>query len=1479
MTVTDGVGINIWVDWNIDGDFDDSGEKVYASGSYKSAGTYTGSFSVPAGASIGSTRMRIRLDWNSTNPAICGSISRGETEDYTFVVTAATPMSYTSSTTTQTVTSPVAPFSTAQQIVVVQVVTSGASSPLSATSFSFNTNGSTAPLTDIICANLYFTGTTNSFSTAFSFGSTVSQPNGNFSFTDSYTLGQGTNYFWLTYDVPLSATIDNILDAECTALTVAGSNYTPTITNPGSGRPIANTYLHNNNTAVSSCSGAYYDDGGLTGTYAQNTSYTKTFIPDAGKYMRIAFSAFSTEATNDPLKIYDGPTTASTLMGTWSGSTSPGTKTATTAGGELTVNFVSDNFVNTYPGWEATISCVSLPPNCANYTSPANGATNQATNSSIVWTAPATDASHNPATSYKLYFGTDAAATNIHNGTDIGNVLSWGTLLNTSTTYYWKIVPVNRSGDAIGCSSIYAFTTAATQTMTNVTVCASGCDFTSIKSAYDASTTATPYVITIKTGYAGETYPIAFNNANAVPSFRNSANTITIRPDAGFTYTYGGAANKVLEFSGGAKHIIIDGRQGGTGTANSFIFQNTSTTLPVINFTGDNSYNTIQYCKIQGRNQSNGIVDLRSPSGSGIRNITLDNNEISPNGGNPTDGIYCEGTAALKNTNIVISNNKIYDIWADVAYASHGIYFGANDFNSACSVSGNSVYFTSSKTPSANHTKWYGIVVTGDNHTISNNYVGGTAASCGGTALTISGTKENQMYGIVLKGSSASSTSVVYGNTVSNIALSTQHRSMDQLTNRTASSGYQSLAGIVIQEGSATVSNNTVGGTSAGNITVINTNTTNPASVNDGTNWGYSTELVGIAYYSKLGTINNSGNAIQGLWCYPSSTATTNLNSRVIGILACTDNSTNSGYTHRITNNTIGGPGGLKSGNATTSDGFIIGIYSGTGRGSIYINNNNVSNLWVNSTGDYGFLRGIHNNAGLLAEIENNQVSNLVCSANNHFGAGGDNRNRSVIGIMCDNDGGFLDHFFVNKNSIYDLRSTAASASVYLIGLYYRHAAAPVYGRVFGNKIYSINASSTDLTSKLVGVWAYGQNTITYNNMVVLGSNISAADGASCPGTPANTGGYELIGLENYYGKNEYYYNSIHITGTSGIGASNSYAYKYTNNVPDALSRVFKNNIFSNVRSSTAGTAKHYAFSVNANDISYTSNYNYFYVSGTNGVLFDHNSTDRTTVAAWTAASGKDANSGGGSATANDPLFVSSNTCDCDLNITNTLSPVVGGGTTSGVPSYILDDYFGSSRGVSNDIGAAVVGGTLPIELLVFTGKVEGNVVLLKWITASEINNDFFTVEHSFDGQNFSPIATVYGAGNSNHTLHYQTLHNNPMQSINYYRLKQTDFNGAYTYSNTIEVSFAQKDFPVQVYPNPFNNRLIVSLDEEESEIEITIFNMLGEVVYQKKSLSGGSIFEIEIGATHADGIYIMQVQNALTCRTFKLIRQSSRKQ
>ena len=152
------------------------------------------------------------------------------------------PMSYVSSTTTQTVVTNVSINSSNQQVIGIQVVTTGTITPLNVTSFSLNTNGTTN-VADITNAKIFYTGTSATFATTMQFGTTVPAPAGSYNVTGTQVLAEGTNYFWLTYDIPCVATVGNIVDAECTSITVGGVPQTPTVTDPGTGRTIFNGLL------------------------------------------------------------------------------------------------------------------------------------------------------------------------------------------------------------------------------------------------------------------------------------------------------------------------------------------------------------------------------------------------------------------------------------------------------------------------------------------------------------------------------------------------------------------------------------------------------------------------------------------------------------------------------------------------------------------------------------------------------------------------------------------------------------------------------------------------------------------------------------------------------------------------------------------------------------------------------------------------------------------------------------------------------------------------------------------------------------------------------------------------------------------------------------------------------------------------------------------------------------------------------------
>jgi hypothetical protein len=118
-------------------------------------------------------------------------------------------------------------------------------------------------------------------------------------------------------------------------------------------------------------------------------------------------------------------------------------------------------FVGGYSGatgnYSLTVSCViPTPPNCSVYTAPTNGSVLSCATANLTWDVPVGGGTP---TQYLLFFGTNAAATNINNGTNIGNVLSYTPpSLLANTTYYWKIVPQNGAGSATGCPT-FSFTT------------------------------------------------------------------------------------------------------------------------------------------------------------------------------------------------------------------------------------------------------------------------------------------------------------------------------------------------------------------------------------------------------------------------------------------------------------------------------------------------------------------------------------------------------------------------------------------------------------------------------------------------------------------------------------------------------------------------------------------------------------------------------------------------------------------------------------------------------------------------------------------------------------------------------------------------------------------------------------------------------------------------------------------------------------
>ena len=172
----------------------------------------------------------------------------------------------------------------------------------------------------------------------------------------------------------------------------------------------------------------------------------------------------------------------------------------------------------------------------------------------------------------------------------------------------------------------------------------------------------------------------------------------------------------------------------------------------------------------------------------------------------------------------------------------------------------------------------------------------------------------------------------------------------------------------------------------------------------------------------------------------------------------------------------------------------------------------------------------------------------------------------------------------------------------------------------------------------------------------------------------------------------------------------------------------------------------------------------------------------------------------------------------------------------------------------------------LPIELISFTATKNENVVDLKWVTASEINNDYFTVERSSDGINFEPILTQNGAGNSSSILNYSDVDRNPINGVSYYRLKQTDYDGKYEYSDVISISFSNEN-EFLIYPNPSNGNFYIS--NNDSNGQLTVYDASGKIVYSKNITNTTEAIELQ---NVSPGLYVVEFKSSTNIKKASII-------
>jgi hypothetical protein len=348
-------------------------------------------------------------------------------------------------------------------------------------------------------------------------------------------------------------------------------------------------------------------------------------------------------------------------------------------------------------------------------------------------------------------------------------------------------------------------------------------------------------------------------------------------------------------------------------------------------------------------------------------------------------------------------------------------------------------------------------------------------------------------------------------------------------------------------------------------------------------------------------------------------------------------------------------------------------------------------------------------------------------------------------------------------------------------------------------------------------------------------------------------------GIQLWYVNNsKIYYNTVYLfgngTGTTTNGSAALYISHSCTNVES------KNNILVNTRDESPYFATA-IYDYTASNL--TSDYNDLYSSNK---LVKIGATNYNTLAEW-QATGKDINS-----VSKLVNFVSA----IDLHLTGLSN---GDIDLIGTPiAGITTDIDGDTRNAFYPYkGADEASAPLPVELTSFTVQAENQRVILKWITATELNKNGFEVQRKVAESEFATIGFVRGEGTTTNQKEYSYVDKELNDGKYYYRLKQIDYNGAYEYTNAIEVDVRSlNEYTLeQNFPNPFNPTTTIGyVLREKTTAKLILLNAIGEevaVLVNEEQDKG--FHKVEFNAANlASGGYFYQLKAGDFVQTRKMI-------
>ena len=772
------------------------------------------------------------------------------------------------------------------------------------------------------------------------------------------------------------------------------------------------------------------------------------------------------------------------------------------------------------------------------------------------WTNNATNDLH-----YAIYRSTDGGSTYSYYDTLAPNSTSFTAYpLTINTSYKWQVCAITDGGLSFSVGGTQGTNDGLLSGTYSVGPTGTFTDLTAALDSIRSEGIVGPVVFELQSNYtsSGETFPVALLDSN----WASATNTITIRPAAGATGLSITSSNSTgtIEFNK-ANYFTIDGRPGGTGSSVGLVISNASTSGYAVEFTSMSLHNTLEYCDLQGANtnqNSGGVVEFVGAATDQYGNSNTKGNQdnvlthcnIHDGSSTPANGINLSGLSGLPDSNTTISYNNIYNFFTASNNFSNGIYVPG--FVENLNVIGNSFYQTAPRTASASQTMT-GVDLNGSGIspvTIDSNYIGGSAAEAGGSALTLGPTSQSvDFFGIEVN--SSPTIGHIENNTIKNISLST------------GSTDGPTFAGVMIYSAdSSYVIGDTVGSdTGTSSITMTSSN-------NNG--------LQGIATWSGSNTIDY--NIVGSI---TTSVTSGSVHSYLYGIAVST-----TGELATISGNTVGSvvtPNSIdQSSSSTASFEPVAGIYYGP-NGTATITKNTIAHITNSFAGssEYAQLFGITfggyaGTSATPAIVDSNTVEDLTAPNQDPYSG----INASIIGISC--PVGY--NFTMLGNSVDSLVNTASSASVNVIGIFTSTSASGT-NTVGENRVANLILSSSSTSAAITGLWAAAGKVQYQNNMISVG------DGLTTP--------YQIFGIRDTStsGTNNYYFNSVLVSGTGvGTTATNTYAF-YRQSTPASTT---EDNLFINNRSNASTGGSHYAAYV-ANTSGLTADFNDYYAGGTGG--------------------------------------------------------------------------------------------------------------------------------------------------------------------------------------------------------------------------------------------------------------------------------------